>query len=244
MTVPVVVVDQIFSCIEGADAQPRLQDFVLSMVFANAAARAQSKQGDGFAPDAFRGAWSSALGNLGWVITGAGTSTIHTQSRGATTTLADRIIASAPSAGVEKALSALNALCGDGSDKGDDAGLAKLWWQSGSDFAPFYASVGSVDLTGTSVVAELAQFSVKLDDLEVKERGFLHPKSKPLDPNSAAAIFDDVLESSIELSAFHIQLELHPEKFAASKQDLIAKLADKVFDHFITSPAGLYGEKS
>lgn len=242
MARPVVVIDQIFSSISEPSAQSKLQDFVLSMVFANAAARAQSKDGTLFATDPYRNAWSNTLGSLGWLVTGAGTSVIKTDSYDATTTVADRIAANAPSDAIVSALSALNAYCKE--DAEEPSKLTKLWWESGNQFDTFFASVGAVNLTDDVVVVELAQFSVDLKKLAVKGHGLLHPRPKSLDPTSACAIFDEVLERSIDMTTFHIQAEMHAEKFETRKSELEAKLGDKIFDHFLTQPAGLYGDAS
>lgn len=254
-----VVVDQIFACIQGEDNTPRLQDFILSMVFANAAARAKSQAGDGFSVDAFRSGWSAALGNLGWVITAAGTSKMSMSSRGATTTIAQRILTNAPSAAIEMAITALHDVTQEqgpatqsapiskshgSSEPSDDDQVQNMWWQSGRKFSPFYASLGAVDLTGDVIRAELVQFTLVLDKLQVKDTGLLHFGSKPLHPKSTAAIFDEVLADSIDLDVSHITAELHPQSFGHNRADLIAKLGGKVFDHFETTPPNLYGDPS
>ncbi len=251
-----VVVDQIFACIQGDDIQSRFQDFVLSMVFANAAARAKSQASGGLSHEAFRSAWSSTLGNIGWVVTNAGTSNVSMTSRGATITLAANIVANAPTAAVKTAVSTLqksieNDIDPSGSSSGSQAksdalqeALPGMWWKSGIQFFPFFASLGQVDLSDDVIRVELVQFSVDLDRLRLKETGLLYFGSKPLHPNSAAALFKEVLQDSIDLDVFHITAELQTQSFGQNRADLIGKLGAKVFDHFETSPAGLFGARS
>lgn len=236
---PTVVVDQIFAITTASDPTAGLKDALISLVFANAAARAQRSSDPENSVDTFRNAWSSAMGNVGWVITSAGNSQISTQSSRGTTSVADRIMMNAPSSAIETAVDQLKDLS---HETGNSDDLLEMWWEAGRQFKPFYASLAAVDIDPDSIVLELAQFSVDLGALEVPDGGVLFPREKPLHPKSPAAFFENVLENSIDMSVYHIRCELNLQVFGTQRRELEKKLGDKFFDHFRTLPEGLLGE--
>ena len=242
MSRALVVVDQIFASVEGAYNQSLLQDFILSTVFANAAARASRNAAAESANDAFRNEWSSALGQLGWVVSSAGVTQLSSYSGRSVTTLARNIDAAISSPAIAGALDALEGLTQ--SKDTDAAKLTDMWWRAGAQADPFYASIAVVDLTGDNPVGEFAQFTVDMNALEIKDDGILLPSDKPLDPTSAKALFTEVLARSIRMTNYQIKAELQLEQFQSQRSTLIDRLGSKVFDHFETQPLGLYGDPS
>lgn len=128
---PTVVVDQIFAITTASDPTAGLKDALLSLVFANAAARAQRSSDPENSVDTFRNAWSSAMGNVGWVITSAGNSQISTQSSRGTTSVADRLMMNAPSSAIETAVDQLKDLS---HETGNSDDLLEMWWEAGRQF--------------------------------------------------------------------------------------------------------------
>lgn len=120
-------VDQVLTRVEGMPAASDLDPYLLTMVFANAAARAGRKAvaDPAAAAQAFAQQWGQRLGQVGWVVTAAGTSRLMMSGTGQTATVADRILqAAGPDSGAAAVMADLQARA-DG-----DGAVVRLWWSA------------------------------------------------------------------------------------------------------------------
>lgn len=239
MSLPLLTVDQILTTVTGNPSEADLQAYVLSMVFANATGRAARND----APDpaakaqAFNAQWNSQLGNLGWVITAAGTSSIQSVNSDQTTTVDHQIRAQAGSPAVAATLDALAVKATDKSPMAQ--ALTQMFWEAGSAETPFAAAVGQLSSGPDGLTFELATFTLPLDVLAVPKKGIVFGHSTKLNPTSVVGLFEQVLASSVELSVSHLTARLQPEVFAGNRTDLIVKLQGHAPSRFCSVPAGL-----
>lgn len=240
MTNPILVVDQVLTTVVGAPDQQPLHDYLLGMVFANAAARAARNAA---APDdkaqAFVSQWANQLGNLGWVITQAGTSALNSGAGKQTATVADRVESQAGSGGIGAAFAALKTLAS--ASAGDAAAVSGMFWDAAADGGVLVGSIGQLSFGADGPAFELATLTLQLDKLEVLKKGLIGWKAEPFQASSASALFADLLATSIDLSVSHMSAVLQAEVFAAKRDDLIAKLGAHVKDHCRAVPASLVG---
>lgn len=239
MSFPILAIDQILTTVVGSPAEEDLQAYVLSMVFANAAARTARNQANDGADKAsiFNSQWNSQLGNLGWVVTAAGTSSMQSFSSGQTTTVDHELRTQLASSGVNTTLDALATLATDNSPSAQ--ALTQMFWESGSADIPFVAALGQFLSTSDGPTFELATFTLLLDSLMIEKRGSIFGQATKLNPDSVVGLFESVLASSVELSVTHITARLQPDIFAAKRADLVQKLQGRAASHFCSVPAGL-----
>lgn len=237
MSSPILVVDQVLTAVAGEPSQQLLRDYLLSMVFANAAARAarNNAAADAEAQD-FASEWSNQLGNLGWVITQAGSARISFAGS-QTTTVADQVALQAGGPGIENGLTALKSLVSSRTD--EVQALTDMFWNAAADGDVLVGSIGQVSAGPDGPAFELATFTLPLDRLAVSKPGLLGRKTAPLAPTSPAAFFVEVDADSVDLSVSHISASLRADLFAAKRDDLIAKLGDRVEAHYRALPSDL-----
>lgn len=240
MTNPILTVDQVLTTITGAPTQQALQDYLLGMVFANAAARAARNAAD---PDdkaqAFVSQWTNQLGSLGWVITHAGTGQLLSGSGKQTATVAERVESQAGSAAINAAFNALKILASV--SKGDSAAVTGMFWEAAADGGVMIGSVGQLTIGPDRSAFELATLTLQLDKLEMLKKGLIGWKAEPFKANSADALFAEVLAASIDLSVSHMSAVLQPEVFAAKRDELTEKVGEHVKDHCRAVPQNLVG---
>lgn len=237
MSNPILVVDQVLTTVAGDPSQQAVQDYLLSMVFANAAARAaRDSAADGDRTQAFASQWSDQLGNLGWVITQAGS--MEMSSTGSQpTTVAKQIASQAGSPAILDGLAALKALAG--SEAAPDEALADMFWNAAADGEVFVGSIGQISAGADGAAFELATCTLRLDQLKVQKPCLFVRRTVPLAPTSAAALFVPVVAASVDLTVSHISASLPASLFDSKRSDLIAKLGGRIADHYRALPAGL-----
>ncbi len=239
MPLPLLAIDQVLTTVAGSPAEEGLQAYVLSMVFANAAARTTRNQATDSADKAqiFNAQWNSQLGSLGWVVTAASTSSIQSFSSGQTTTVDRQLRTQAASPAVGTTLDALAALATDQSAPAQ--ALTQMFWEAGSAEVPFSAAVGQFSSASDGPSFELAIFTLTLGALGVEKRGLVFGHAAKLNPTSVLGLFELVLASSVELSVSHVAARLQPDVFAAKRAELAEKLQGRAANHFCSVPAGL-----
>lgn len=243
MNNPILVVDQVLTSVVGGPAQQPLQDYLLGMVFANAAARsARNTAAPADKPQAFLSQWTNQLGSLGWTITHAGTSALTSGAGKQTATVADRVESQAGSAVIAAAFNTVKLLASAGTS--DAAAVAGMFWDAAADGDVLIGSVGQLSVGTDSPTFELATLTLQLDKLEILKKGLLGWKAEPFRANAANALFADVLATSIDLSVSHMSAVLQPEVFAAKRDELIAKLGGHVEDHYRAVPPNLVGARA
>ncbi len=231
MTCRVLVVDQVLTTVPRYLPASEAEDYALSMVFANAAARA-ARKGSGPAADtsdAFRRTWMNTLGKIGWIVQSAGSGSILTTSGGGVS-IAERLSQSG-GAGVGEALAALKSLAT--SDPVDS--LAESWWAAAAGESFLQGALGTVSSANGAPAMALTAFTLDLSRLAEVD-GWLR-RDKPFDATSAAALFVKFDPGSIDLSTSTLTATLDQQRFGAQRSDIRKALGDRFADHYVAVPA-------
>jgi hypothetical protein len=219
--------------------------YALSMVFANAAARAEVKQASSEASADARGesfikACLGQLGALGWRFTSAGSTTLtqSTTSFGlgpgrraaSATTLAKAIAAGAGSA-VQEVLDQVEASAG-----ADDSVLTFWWKNVAAEERSLLCGIGKVS-GGTDAPSLALDFmQVDLTNLKLPSPGLLG-KAKPFRPTSVGDLFVDVDAETVNVvSRRSYTATLDVAVFNAKRSAVESRLGAKFADHYATSP--------
>jgi hypothetical protein len=239
MVQTVIAVDQVLTIVPKIPFQPLLQDYILGMVFANAAARASRSTitNSNDAAQVFNNQWNNQLGQIGWILTSAGSQQIKYSGSNQTTTIADSLVQQAGSDVVLQAINTLKSLT-ESNDSSATA-LTDFWWEFATQGQFMQSYIGQLMCSSESVNFEMFLFSVDLSKIQVPSSGFLNMKSSSLDYSSIKAIFSNVLASSIELTTYNLSAVLQIDIFAKSREELNQLIGAKLTDHYKTFPANL-----
>jgi len=237
----VLAVDQIV-LMADADAGA-LRAGALSLVFANAAARAAANQTAG-SPDADPKSWAGSfagiclqqLGRVGWRITDAGHSSLQrkTSSFGsAATTLAAVLGGEGASGAAQQAVDAIKDLSGS-TDPSSAAGrLLSFWWSNAANIPSWlFCGLGAIGGSGDAPTLALDLVQLDLTDLHLPS-SLLH-RGAPFQPESVADLFVDVAADSLKVVVRRsISADLDNAVFAAKRSSVEARLGDKFGDHYL-----------
>jgi len=237
MSTNVLVVDQVFTTLPKALAIDSIEAFLLSMVYANAAARPARSQAASGGATAFRTKWSGALGRSGWIIQDAGSSQLTSSSTGETVSIAERIVAMAGSPAIETALNQLKTVAT--ADDEADTAAARMFWDSAALPGYLQAAIGHLDDSRGSPTLEVVGFVIELDDLKKPAEGLLHFHKAPFKPENAADLFTQIEASSLSIQISQQTMVLQTEVFDKAKAKLKELLGDKVSVHYRAVPASL-----
>ncbi|MEB3189457.1 MAG: hypothetical protein VKL42_03845 [Snowella sp.] len=240
MVQTVIAVDQVLTIVPKIPFQPLLQDYILGMVFANAAARASRNtitNSNNDAAQVFNNQWNNKLGQIGWTLTSAGSQQIKYSGSNQTTTIADSLVQQSGSDVVLQAINTLKSL----TESNDSSAIAltEFWWEFAAQGQFMQSYIGQLMCSSESVNFEMFCFYVDLSKIQVPSSGFLNIKSSSLDYSSIKAIFSNVLSSSIDLTTYNLSAELQIDRFANSREELNQRIGAKLTDHYKTFPANL-----
>ena len=236
MALPMLSVDQVLTGVAGAPAAADLDPYLLTMVFANAAARAGRKAipDAAGAAEAFARQWMQRLGQVGWIITAAGTTRLMSSGTGQTATVADRLRqAAGPDGGAGAVLDAVAA------GAADPGPALRLWWGAVTDPALMQGAIGQVGVGPDGLQLALVSFTLDGSKLRRPAQGFLHREGQPVDLSTPAALFDEVQAGSIDLTTTSLTAVLKADVFAAQQPDLDRMVGAKMAEHIAAEPPSL-----
>ena len=236
MALPMLSVDQVLTGVDGAPAAADLDPYLLTMVFANAAARAGRKAipDAAGAADAFARQWLQRLGQVGWIITAAGTTRLTSSGTGQTATVADRLRQAAGSDGGVPAV--LDAVAAGAADPGP---VLQLWWRAVTDPALMQGAIGRLGQGPDGLQLALVGFTLDGSKLRRPAQGLLHRTGVPVDLSSPAALFEEVQAGSIDLTTTSLTAVLKGDVFAAQRPDLDRMVGAKMAEHVAAEPPSL-----
>ena len=235
----ILAVDQVLTQVGGISTAGDLYPYVLSMVFANAAARASRKavSDPKAAAQAFSQQWNQRLGQVGWVITSAGTATLLTSGTGMTATVGGRI---SQAAGASSAIAGLFASLKAATDPANPATM--LWWSAVTEGALMQGALGDVSLGSDGLQLSLTTFVLDGSRLLLPGQGILHRKANPPDLTTPHVLFQQVQAGTIDLTTSSLTAVLRADVFGASKPELEQLLAAKMKSHVASQPPGFAGQ--
>jgi hypothetical protein len=236
-----VAVDHVLSVIQDTAA---FEAYTLSVVFANAAARARvaGQPGGLSAAETYYSAWISSLGQLGWTVREAASTRMANAGGNQTTSIASaistRIQSEAPEIPIAAVLMAVKGACGE-----DPAPGFSFWWEHGTSISgTIHVTFANVsELSGT---LKLSADVINLDSskLQVPKTRILG-KPEPLDCSSFSCLFSEVLASSVDLHSHAITATLDLQAFAPNQAELQERLGSNAQSHIVQlSPDLLSGE--
>lgn len=235
MTQPALVVDQVFTTIATGLAPKQVTDYALGMTFANAAARpVRAAATPDEATGAFQQKWLGILGQCGWIVQQAGTSSLSSSASGQTVSIANRLRQTASLLAVDTAVDALQSLVDE-----DSSALLDMWWNAAAQTGYLQAAVGALSETDDGQQLQLATFTVETAGLMVPEKGFFHHAGKPFEPTGPDAIFTQLVPSSLDMNVATITAVLNQSVFDGKRAEITKLLGDKFADHYRAAPQSL-----
>jgi hypothetical protein len=237
----VLAVDQVVLAADADAAASRAG--ALSLVFANAAARAAANQvagSPGADPkswaDSFAGTCLQQLGGLGWRITDAGHSRVQreTSSFGsATTTLAAVLGGGGANGSAQQAVDVIRDLSGSADPSSAPGRLLSFWWSNAADVSFWlFCGLGAIGGSGDSPTLAFDLVQLDLTALHLPS-GLLH-EGKPFQPTSVTDLFVDVAADSLKVVIRRsISADLDNAVFGAKRGSVEARLGDKFGDHYL-----------
>lgn len=223
-----------------------LRAAALSLVFANAAARAEANQAAGdpsVSPkawgDAFAGACLRQLGGLGWRISEAGHSRVSQQTSsfgGSATTLA-AALANGAGHEAQDVIDTLKDLAGDpqvgGSASATQQALLGFWWKNAAAVTGWLLC-GLGAISGSAGAPTLALDLMQLDLTLLHTPGSLLVKGKSFQPAGVADLFAEVAANSVAATTRRsITASLDDTVFASKRDPIVGRLGDKFQDHYM-----------
>ncbi|WP_284620752.1 hypothetical protein [Aquabacterium humicola] len=219
---------------EGSDPSA-LQDVLVSLVYANAAARAASAIGAGSARcGAFISSWVSQLGKQGWVLSAAMRSSMASSSSrpGPAVTLGTAVVAGSADDAATSVMATLQQLV----DVTPDDPLVQLWWRTASAVEGcLYTALGAIEWSEAGPVLSLTWLTLDGSGLRQPAPGMLQPRPA-LALNGPQVLNATVDASTVQVVVRRIDAQLNPQVFAAHRDALRAQLGSKFYEH-IAGPA-------
>ena len=246
MSQSILTVDQVLTNVSGSQSpqfKDQLNDYVLGMVYANAAARSERNKVDNdpeSAAQTFNNQWSNILGKIGWVLTSAGT-TQMSSSNGQTTTIADRIklLSGGSTSTISQVIDTLKELTE--SDNPDETELLELWWQKATQETLMQGSLGQLVPSQNGLSFEIFSFTIDLKKLQTPATRILERQHHPLDISSAKAMYFKVLTSGINITTSNLSAVLQDDVWATQKDEVANRVGSKVIEHYKTLPTDMLG---
>ena len=231
MSVQLLAVDQIITTVSADHGA--LRDYLLSMVYVNAAGRAAADAAGGDSPvGQFTTTWQRTLGTHGWILSQAGTTSLRSSSNQEGTALGSPLEATLGDAHAVDALSELRKLI----TSSPEDPLVRLWWQAATRFdGMLTAGFGRVTSAGREPSMSLDLLSLDLRTLQRPKHG-LFGHAEPFTVTGPSALNDAVEPSSVAADTHSITATLNPEVFAAVREGVISQLGSKFADHYAGSP--------
>lgn len=229
-------VDQVLTRVEGMPAASDLDPYLLTMVFANAAARAGRKAvaDPAAAAQAFAQQWGQRLGQVGWVVTAAGTSRLMMSGTGQTATVADRILqAAGPDSGAAAVMADLQSRA-DG-----EGAVVRLWWSAVCEGPMLQGAIGQVSAGADGLRLALVSFTLDGSRLLMPREGFLHRTAPPPDLSTPQVLFQELQAGSIDLTTSALTAVLQGDVYASQKPDLDRMVGAKMAAHVAAEPPSL-----
>lgn len=229
----IMAVDQILATLETDSEASAYYDYALSMVFANASARAASMSKPTSDRSAFLNSWTMQLGKLGWAIVEGGTSSMSSSGTSEKSTLSDLIVE-------QSGMASLNVLFRQTTSpqmqEGRGRELLSDWWESAVSSAGFLQmTVGQTSVRNDTPEFELVTVQLDLSDVKTRAAGLFH-KAEDLDYSSVACLVEHIDPSSAQITLHNLKARLNMDAFAPLKADIIQKLGDKFSEHCATYP--------
>ena len=233
-TTQLIGVDQVLVASSGDIDADLVDSYLTTMVFANAAARAEAKVLQ--TPEActkFYEKWISTLGAVGWVLTGASESQVVSRSLGETTTLAAELTKTAGSQ-----ISGILASCGEEDRKlaTEVESLLTFWWDSAKTSATFAClTMGALsvatDRGEKKAKCDLAVFFLDLSTVTRPKPSFFSP-APAFDADSWQSLFVTVNDDFDLLPTKSITGLLNPQTYGEKEAQIKAMLQSKAAEHY------------
>lgn len=239
-----LTVDQVITEVSESTAHNLVRDYALSMVFANASARAQSKASASSDYSVFKDMWLSQLGKLGWVISNAGTTNIQSSSSDKTN-IAALIRQQATSQSVANILTLLDKSFSAPKDSNDRPAVRPSqrmistisnWWDfCVNDAGVMHSVIGLVGSQNDRPIFELDIITIDLSKVEIRSKG-LFSKKQDFSYEDVSCLFDDIDPDTVDISCQNLTAQLDPSVFNGVRDELAEKLGDKFADHYAAFP--------
>ncbi|HLM69220.1 MAG TPA: hypothetical protein VK358_16900 [Longimicrobium sp.] len=229
-----VAVDHVLSVIQETAC---FETYTLSMVFANAAARAgvAGKAGEPGTAKAYYTAWISGLGQLGWAVREGGSTRMANRGGQATTTLASEISARVQAEAPDIPIAAMLAALQPASGTAPPAALSFWWGHATSIPGTIHLTFANVSAPSGTVKLSAAALMLDTGTLQAPKARLLG-KPQPVDCSSFTCLSSDVLASSVNLASHYIVATVDLQAFAPQRSDLQARMGDKAQDHIVPFP--------
>ena len=218
-TTNLTAIDNILTRV-GAD--PAHDPFMLSAVYADAAARATVKAAAATEGSPYFARWSGVMGELGWHLTATSAAHVSLSARGAHPALIDLLAAADPTAAA--ALALVKRRAGQASEGLD------FWWS--------WVGVQEGELTLGFAAADGPRFTASF--FSVPAAQLLHPRTRilrratPVDTSTWAALLAPLDAAPVDIGLRQFTASLDVDHFAASEAQVRAALGDKFTAHYQT----------
>lgn len=233
-TTQLIAVDQVLvSTSDDIDAD-FVNSYLTTMVFANAAARAETKVLQ--TPEdctKFYEKWVSTLGTVGWILTSAGGSQVVTRSLGKTTTIVTELTNT-----VGSQSSKIFASLGQDDRKltTEVESLLKFWWDSAKTTATFAClTIGILsevtDSAEKKPKCDLAVFFIDMSKVTRPKPSFLLP-APAFDADTWQSLFVTVNDDLVLLPTKSITGLLNPQRYSEKEAQIKAMLQSKAPEHY------------
>ena len=234
----IMAVDQVLTTLETDSETTEYYDYALSMVFANASARATSMSKPTSDLSAFLNAWRMQLGKLGWAIVEGGASSMSSSGKSEKATLADLIVAQSGTASLN---TLFQQIASPQMQEGRGRELLSDWWTSSvSETGFLQMTVGQTSVREGTPEFELVTVQLDLSDVKTHAARLFH-KAENLDYASVTCLDEPVDPSSVQITMHNLKARLNMDAFAPLKADIIHKLGDKFSEHCATYPDVEFG---